>query len=147
MNGIVRGAAAGLIGTGTMSLALAGSKAMGLMGAPPPKRITTNLARKVGLAPHKHGEETLNATWIAAHLGYGLAAGEVYTLVHRVVPLPGAVVGPAYGLALWALSYFKLMPAMGLFPPPERQSPTTHLVMATAHLLYGASAGVAEQYL
>eukprot|EP00743_Colponemidia_sp_Colp-15_P011332 GILK01012627.1.p1 GENE.GILK01012627.1~~GILK01012627.1.p1 ORF type:complete len:166 (-),score=11.20 GILK01012627.1:69-566(-) len=87
---------------------------------------------------------------IAASLGYGTVAGALYFPLLRVFPAanvvgsPGvlAAKGASYGAAVWALSYFGLMPALRVCKHPEKASLRKHLISLLANLIWGSSLGV-----
>lgn len=139
VNPIARGAVSGLGATVTMSAVIAGGKLMGLVPATPPKHITANLGHKLGLAPRRASDSAFHASWISAHLGYGMAMGIGYHALRNMLPRRGWYTGVAYGLLVWAVSYVGLLPAMGLFPPPEKTARRQTAVMIVAHMVYGAS--------
>jgi len=142
---IILGGIEGIVATAVMSGVLALAKATGLMRNPPPKHITKRIGQKVGLNPAAAPKPVFDATWLAAHVGYGAASGVVYGILRRLLPVPPLVSGPAYGLLLWAVSYLGLMPVLGLYPFPGEDSASRQAVMIVAHGVYGASLGEAER--
>lgn len=144
---ILRGGIGGLIATGVMTIHMYIAKALGLLGTPPPKRITTNMQRRLGVPVHREPETAVNVAWVAAHVGYGVGSGVLFGLLRRFVPGPGWLVGPGYGSALWAISYLKIMPSLGLFPHPSKDSRSRTVVMISAHLVYGSVLAFAWQWL
>ena len=136
MNRLVRGGLAGLIATGAMSGVMAGGRYAGLLGTPPPKRITKRLEERIGIRDDLTYPE-FQATWMASHFGYGTANGVLYGLVRPLLPLPDAPAGILFGLGLWAVSYLGIMPGLGLHQPATRDSESKQAVMVAGHVVYG----------
>lgn len=134
-----RGGAAGALATVAMSGAMLAGQALGLMGTAPPKQITATAAHRAG-ALGALPTPAFKAGWVAAHLLYGMVCGVGYSLLHRVTPrLPRHPLGLAYGLVVWAASYFGLLPALGLYPEPEDDASGRIATMIGAHLVFGVS--------
>lgn len=136
---LLRGAGAGLGATAVMTAMLWAERSAGVLGSPPPKRITGNVARKVGIKPHKMPKEAFHLSWFAAHVGYGVAAGVTYMLVRRILPSQKLLAGPIFGLAVWFISYVGVLPALDLYPAPNKERKSQVEAMIVAHLVYGAS--------
>src|SRR5436190_17398815 len=79
----------------------------------PPRQITMKAASRAGLAKHLDEDERTSAT-LAAHFGFGTAAGATYGAVRPLIPLPRPFSGVAYGLGVWAGAYLGMLPAVGL---------------------------------
>ena len=145
MQRVLAGAAAGLAATVPMTVAMRAVQAS-LPAAQrhplPPRRVTMRAARKVGLRPHLQLDESeRRGLTLAAHSGYGAAAGGLFG---AIAPrnLPDAVsAGVGYGLLVWAASYLGLMPALGLHPPATREPAGRNLMMILAHVVWGATLG------
>lgn len=130
----LEGAAAGVVGTLTMSSLMALARTTGILGEPPPMKLTRRLARYVGL-PEPEGAELVAASALA-HLGFGALTGILFgalPLRQRRAPLAGA----AFGLGVWALSYAGWIPRLALMRPPSRDRPGRPTAMAAAHVVYG----------
>ena len=82
------------------------------------------------------------ALTVASHFGFGAAAGAVYSLLADALPLSGAPAGVLHGLAVWGVSYLGLLPATGLYRPPEREPVGRHAMMIAAHIVWGAALGM-----
>ncbi|MCA1606571.1 MAG: DUF1440 domain-containing protein [Acidobacteria bacterium] len=108
----------------------------------PPRRISARLASKTGLRKHLDEDEEKGVT-LAAHFGYGTAMGAVYSPVARRVGAPWFVSGPAFGLAVWAGSYLGLLPALGILESATKRPPERNALIIVAHLVWGASLGLA----
>jgi len=136
-----RGALAGLAATIPMSGVVALGYATGLIANPPPRGITANVKRRLGLGAHERSPQ-FNLTWMAAHLGYGVGCGVVYALVRPLLPTAALPTGLLYGLLVWGSSYLGALPALDLYPPPQHDTPTRAKLMVVAHLVFGAVLGL-----
>ena len=113
----------------------------------PPRRITVRAARKAHVAHELDEHERTAATWLA-HFGYGTATGAAYAAL--VAPRVGGhpvLKGTGFGLAVWALSYLGLMPALGLHPPATREPAGRNGWMILAHVAWGSVLGALTEPL
>jgi len=109
------------------------------MSEQPPTVVTARALRSAGIQ-----RPAAAAALIApvSHLGFGAAGGVLYALVRRLVPgVPGSVLGVAFGLAVWAVSYRGWIPALGILPQPESDERGRPAVMVAAHVVYGLVLG------
>jgi hypothetical protein len=74
----------------------------------------------------------------AWHLTYGGGWGLLYALIQSSVSVPAAVLGPAYGLALWLIGPGWLVPRMKLMLPPNQQRPRIIAMVLSLHVAFGA---------
>ncbi len=113
----------------------------------PPRRVTVRAARKARVA-HQLDEDDRTAATYAAHFGYGTGTGAIYgALVAPRVPGHPVVKGTAFGLAVWALSYLGLLPALGLHPPATREPAGRNATMLFAHVVWGSVLGALTEPL
>ena len=140
-DGLVRGAAAGTVGTAAMSVLMLGARRAGLLGAQPPEAIVRAGAR--ALTGREPSGRAARLAAVGAHVGFGATGGAAYGLLP---PLPGPAVvrGGAAGLLVWALSYEGWVPVLGALPPAHRDRDDRVAVMVAAHLVYGAVLGVLD---
>ena len=110
----------------------------------PPRVITENVADAAGAdqAMDEMGEPAKKAATMAAHFGYGAAAGVAYLPLAGKSNLPPAAEGALFGLAVWGGSYLGLMPATGLYKSATDDAAARNVLMIAAHLVWGASLGV-----
>ena len=93
---------------------------------------------------HSHRLEEEEHRWgvtLLAHFGYGAAVGSLFAPVVEKTGIGGVGSGLLFGLTVWLVSYLGILPALGLFPPPHRETPHRNLLMIAAHLVWGAALG------
>lgn len=140
MRKLVRGAIAGAIATAPMTLVMIGlfRRLPPEQRYPlPPRLITEEVAARTGAEPVMHDAALTGAT-LAAHFAYGAATGALFPLVARRGH-PLALVGPAYGLAVWAASYLGWIPALHILPPATQHPAKRNALMLTAHVVWGSA--------
>jgi uncharacterized membrane protein YagU involved in acid resistance len=135
------GAASGLLATVPMTLTM-----FIMQGMLPrrerttlePRRVSDDMLRKAGVNDDvsKQGRESFS---VVAHLGYGATTGMFYALAQRLMPLPGGLRGPVYGLFVWAASYAGWLPAVNTLPPPHRRPVRRNLLLIVAHFVWGVA--------
>ena len=139
---LIASAAAGVIATGTMSIAMGLFKLGGFLGEPPPVKLTRRILGPLGV--NRSRPRTLALATIASHLGYGTAVA----MLHELVPgRSSAAKGTAFGLAVWGVSYGGWIPKLGLMPRPALDRPGRPTSMILAHLVYGATLGFVRSRL
>jgi hypothetical protein len=129
----VQGAAAGVAGTVAMTFVmhqlhrrLPAAERYPL----PPREITERTANTLG-HPDK---STLPDASLNAHLAYGAVTG---ALLGLAVQRPQVATGAAYGVLIWAASYFGWVPALRLLKPANLHPQRRNLLMIAAHLVWG----------
>jgi hypothetical protein len=139
---MIVGAAEGVLATAAMTVIFGIGKASGLLSTPPPEGVVDRAARQVGTrAPRPPVKGPL--VWVA-HFAFGAAMGGLFRAIR---PRPRAPVreGLAFGLAVWAVSYFLLLPAGHLFPRADRDDPRRQAVNAIAHAVFGLTLGASAR--
>jgi len=112
----------------------------------PPNQIVADVAAKAGVEEAAAGPDHALAT-AAAHFGYGAAAGALYAVLpHQISPSP-ALNGILFGLLVWSGSYLGLLPALGILRPATEHPAPRNALMIAAHVVWGATLGVAVDYL
>ena len=150
MNRILLGALAGLAATAPMTLA------MKLMHEQlpreeqyplPPRQVAEGLAEKAGVREHLDEESREAATWVS-HFAFGAASGALYGALsgERTDERP-LLAGMGFGLAVWAGSYLGWLPAAGLIAPATEHPARRNALMIAAHLVWGATTGLAVERL
>jgi uncharacterized membrane protein YagU involved in acid resistance len=99
----------------------------------PPREITQRAFDAAGV----HASDTKIATTaMAAHFVYGALAGGLYPLLTR---MRSPVVGGAYGVAVWVVSYLGWIPAVRLLAPATQHPLKRNLLMIAVHSVWGAT--------
>lgn len=146
--GWTRGLVAGTVATLPMTVWMSAVRRQlpALQRAPlPPFRIVRALARKsvIGLVL---GRKTRHRLALAAHYGYGAAAGAVYgAWANR--RQPGVLPAIAFGLLVWAVSYQGFLPRLGLHRAATAEPKGRNLMLITGHVVWGATLGAVERLL
>lgn len=128
------GAASGIAATAVMSLLLGAARRWGLVGEPPPRRLTRRILSRLG--PRSPRGPALDAAAMVAHFSYGAAMGALFGLV---TARPSAARGMLFGLGVWAVNYAGVLPKLGLMPRARFDRPGRPTSMILAHLVYGAT--------
>ena len=136
---LTRGAAAGAVATAAMSALMLAAGRAGVMGRQPPEAIVRRAGALTAGEPRGRLADVLAAV---AHLGFGAGTGAAYALLPRSTR--PVLRGVAVGEAVYAVSYAGWVPALGALPPADRDRRPRQLVMAAAHLVYGAVLGVLD---
>ncbi len=117
---VLRGALSGLKATAVMSVLFA----LHPDATVPPKVVTDNVFRAVGLRP-------VPGAWLPAHFAFGLTLGAVRArLAAPRIP---------FALTVWAAAYATALPALGLYPPLTRDHRRRAAVSLLAHVVFGAA--------
>jgi hypothetical protein len=106
----------------------------------PPEEIVERASRRAGLPA---GRDEIRPVAAAAHVAFGAAAGAVFALFARGPRIVRLAEGTAFGVGVWFVSYRGWLPELGLMPEGTRDEPARQATMLVAHLVYGATLGVA----
>lgn len=145
-NRLFRGAVSGFLATVPMTVTIYCAKKLGLLFRPPPKEVTGRVERQVDVR-RRLSHPTFQLSWLAAHFGFGTTAGAVYGLLRPLLPRSPALAGTLFGSAVWALFYTKILPDLGLYPPPRQDRATRTATMIAAHLVFGGATAFAFRAL
>jgi hypothetical protein len=117
-------------------------------GGPPPRDITENLERKLGVRD-RLPEPAFEASWAMLHFAYGTVSGVPCTLTQKVLDRDRPfLIGTLFGVLLWAVGYCGWLPAFGLYPPPPRlPKRKVGLELIATHLIYGTATALADRVL
>jgi hypothetical protein len=159
LGALARGLAAGAVGTAAMTLHQelvsrwqspgpdeeegSGGDEQGdpWENAPVPALVAKRLLE--GVFGCEVGPQRIRLLTNVMHWGYGIANGGAYGLIRGTVRKPPLLLGPLFGLGVWASSYVQLVP-MGLYEPPWTYPPKTLANDVGYHLSYGS--GTAAGY-
>ena len=103
-------------------------------------RVTATFVQKVatGLFGTSLTADQQYAAGNAWHLTYGGFWGAIYGLLASSTGIPRLLLGPLFGVALWAIGPGWLVPKMKIMLPPTEQEPRTTAMLLGAHAAYGA---------
>jgi uncharacterized membrane protein YagU involved in acid resistance len=107
----------------------------------PPYVITTRAVEETSASNLVDQESERVGLTVASHFGFGAAAGALYGLLADALPLPGPGKGTIYGLLVWAAYYLGILPATGLYRPPQAEPLRRHGMMIMAHVVWGLALG------
>ena len=141
MTNAVLGAAAGVAGTGSMSLFLEALKSRDVIDREPPEIITNNMEQKASMkvAP----ADDFDTRWIGVHTVFGASMGAAFGVARDRLPRNTAAAGALFGAALWTAMYPITLPALRLYPkPPDDHQPRAWAI-AIGHLIYGLTVAAA----
>jgi uncharacterized membrane protein YagU involved in acid resistance len=141
---LVTGAAAGFTATEPMTLTMEDFRVtLPRRKQDPlePRQITTRALEFVGF-DNELSDRQQDGLTAFNHVGYGTTAGAVCRLLADVrLPLPPAVCGVTYGLAVWAGGYPGWLPATGLMPQVTRQPRDRVMLQVVAHIVWEVALG------
>lgn len=150
---IGKGFAAGLVATLPMTLSMVAMHRQLTVQHRyplPPRIITTRLLGGSGgsskTVEHVDASE-LTALTMASHFAYGGACGALYAAAERFMPGPRPATGTLFGLAVWGGSYLVWLPALGILAPATEHPRDRLALMIAAHVVWGASTGLALELL
>lgn len=135
MSSIPKGALAGAVATGAMTLHMLWAERTGRVDDLAPEHVTDAGLAALGVRPSE-GEHVAATT--LAHLGFGASAGAIYQVLarRRASSLPAGV---AYGLAIAVASYQGWVPALRILPPLSDASSGRRNEVLVSHVIYGAA--------
>jgi hypothetical protein len=137
-----RGSLAGIAATLPMSGFMLAAQRAGWLFQQAPEQVTAESIEEV--SGNRPRGSSLDALTVAAHLAFGLVAGALYALTvgkWHVPKVPAGLRGAAFGTAVWASSYWGVLPSLGIMPPPHRDERSRPMVMLVAHWIYGGLLG------
>ena len=161
LGAVARGIAAGIVGTGFMTLAQTlPAKLQSSDGGSPDEQsdqpqgqqdpweqasAPAKVAKRIseGVFHHDVSPQRIPLLTHATHWGYGTGWGAVYGIAHGSAHAAPLRRGLLFGTAVWAMSYVQLVP-MGLYEPPWKYAPEEIAMEVGYHLAYGV--GVATTF-
>lgn len=112
----------------------------------PPSEITAELTDEAGLRGRLEPEQHFALT-LVNHFAYGAAAGSIYGVVAKQIPLPPVAKGIGFGLGVWTVSYLGLLPALGILRSATQHPMRRNVLMIVAHVVWGSVTGLITQRL
>ncbi|MGI8557234.1 MAG: hypothetical protein ACR2ND_02820 [Solirubrobacteraceae bacterium] len=155
LGAVVRGLAAGAVGTGLMTAwqeLAANLQSSGEASAPAPEdpweeaSAPAKVAKRVGEGVFQRhvSADLITLLTNGMHWGYGVGWGSVFGVLAGSAQRPGGLRrGVVFGTGVWLMSYAQLVP-MGLYDPPWETPPKDLAMDLSYHLVYGA--GVAGAF-
>jgi NAD(P)-dependent dehydrogenase (short-subunit alcohol dehydrogenase family) len=134
---VASGILAGLVATAAMSVAVEAGRRVGLVGEPPPRRITRRVLARLGARTPRGA--ALDASALASHFAFGASLGAAYALLPARTHSAGG--GALFGACAWAVNYAGWLPKAELMPRPSRDRPGRPTTMLAAHLVFGGVLG------
>jgi uncharacterized membrane protein YagU involved in acid resistance len=107
----------------------------------PPREVTLHLAEKLGVNM-KLDRGTRAALTLINHFVFGATAATIYSLAESRIPGKAVIKGPIFGASVWLVSYFGLLPAVGILEFPTKQPLSRNALMLAVHLIWGLTVGV-----
>jgi hypothetical protein len=155
LGALARGAAAGVVGTATMTAwqtaaasLFPSDEASGSQEpadpweqAPAPAKVACRVLR--GVFKQDVSADRIPLLTNVMHWGYGTSWGCAYGMVAGTTNISGIRRGLLFGLAVWTASYVELVP-MGLYELPWRYPAKDVALDVSYHLAYGAGVGAAS---
>ncbi len=107
---------------------------------PDMNRVTATFVQKVatgifGTSLDARQQSLAGHAW---HLAYGGFWGMLYALLQSSVRVPALLLGPSWGVGVWAVGPGWLVPRMKLMLPPGKQRPHLTAMVVGVHAAYGA---------
>ena len=145
---MLRGFAAGLAGTTTMTATMFVLQKSGLLGRMPPRLLVERTLMRVGLHRGRTSRRTRHVLTTLGHVGCGGPRGAAFEVARRAIAarrgrdgsLPAlGLAGVAFGTAVWVVSYAGVIPAVGLMARPSKDRLGRPTAMILAHWIYGAT--------
>lgn len=147
----LKGLFAGITGTVAMTLALRRVLPR-LLPRPArpdflPELVVGGMERKL-MGRRRLDRHTRRVATMPAHYAYGAGAGLGYGLLRAgAAGAPPALLGTAWGLALWAASYQGWLPAAGIIPATTDRPRPQRVAPIAAHVVYGLATAYAFEAL
>ena len=136
------GLAAAMVGTAAMTSAQVWLFGLtGEEGSDAPREVGEKILGHFGVKVKKDQRPALNT---AMHVLYGTSWGLPFGVAFGRGGPPGPAKGAVFGLNVWLASLVKL-PALGVAPPPWKQSPAALAQDLGLHLVYGTATAAAYE--
>ena len=149
---VIRGLAAGAVGTAAMDLVQYAEERLGggqtpfrdwefggvdgWDGAPAPAQVGKRLVE--GLFQTRLPDDRANLVNNVMHWGYGIAWGAAFGILAGSARSPRSRWGPPFGATVW-LSGYAVLPATGLYEPLWKYDVGTLAKDLAHHLVYGTA--------
>lgn len=144
---VILGAICGVVATGPMSAAMVFLHRRLPIREKyplPPREITGVILEKAGV--EATSAET-SAAALVAHFAYGGAAGGLYGMIPAARLREPVSSGVVVGSLLWSVSYFGLLPALGILRPATEHPMRRNALMLGVHFIWGTCLCVLHRLL
>lgn len=111
----------------------------------PPRVISMNIAKDIGIKKDMNEKEKLSFTFIN-HFLYGALAAAVYFPLAKKIKLNNQLSGIGYGLSVWGASYLGILPALNLYPKATHESARRNALMIFSHIIWGSTLGLLKTF-
>jgi hypothetical protein len=159
---VLVGALSGFLGTFVLSALRMSLNKLGIVGTTAPEQVVRRV-EELGLVDN-WSSGARRALMVAAHFGYGTAAGAVFGALRREYEEPEsetaaerrgerddalteAAVGAALGVLSWGAGWAGWLPLVGVHPAPWTQRTPRALLPVLDHAGYGAAWGLIYRLL
>jgi hypothetical protein len=112
--------------------------------APAPAQVGKRLICAVTGAPPS--PDAIPVLAQVMHWSYGSSWGAGYAVARRISGLPPGLLGPAFGVFVWAMSYVQLVP-LGIYEPPWTYPLSSLADELAYHITYGTGVAISHQVL
>ncbi len=110
----------------------------------PPREITGAVASRAGVPMTA---SAMSAATLIAHFAYGGGAGAIYGAAPTRRLGSPTLAGLLLGALVWSLSYFGLLPALGILRPATEHPMRRNALMLGAHFVWGVCLAVLHRLL
>jgi hypothetical protein len=112
--------------------------------APAPAQVGKRLIE--GLLGRPVPAEAIPTLTQVMHWSYGSARGSAYSIARQTARWRSRLLGPLFGLGVWAASYMQLVP-LGIYEPPWSYPLSSIADEIGYHLTYGATVAAIYELL
>ncbi len=100
----------------------------------------------MGLTGHPLAQETMKVAEPVVHFLFGMAAGGVYAVLVRKIPLVKAGYGAVYGIGFWLVAHEIVLPLMHLSPTPAQMTLWEQGNEFVSHIFFGLALEFARRF-
>ncbi len=111
----------------------------------PPRVISMNIAKDIGIKKDMNEKEKTSFTFIN-HFLYGALAAALYFPIANKIKVNNQLSGIGYGLSVWGASYLGLLPALNLYPKATREPAGRNALMIISHVVWGSALGLIKSF-
>lgn len=149
MNVFFRGAWASIMATSSMTMTMFQIHKLlpqSQRSPLPPSILTEEVLEKINL-DQNYSSELQEELTMFSHFGYGVLGGVTYAALCSESKMNPLAKGTIFGLAVFAGSYYGLIPGLNLRPTGKQMTAERNAMMLGAHVIWGGALGYAEKEL